>query len=418
MNLLVRSAQIIDTTSPFHNLSKDILIKNGRIEAIEDEIIFDGEVFEAEGLKVSIGWFDLRAHYCDPGDEQREDLVSGTRVAAAGGFTDVALIPNTNPVITGKNNLSYYQKWNRNAVVQLHPMAALTMNCEGKELTEMLDLHNAGAAAFTDGIQPIWHTATMLKGLQYVQKFNGLLINRPEDQLLTSFGQMNEGKTSTLLGLSGMPQLAETIMIERDLKLLEYTGGRLHFALVSSQESVELIKAAQQRGMDVTCDVGINYLKFTEESVGDYDSHLKVNPPYRTEKDRLALIQAVKDGTISAIVSDHLPFDEERKKLEFDLAAFGTPNQQTFYAVLNDVFGEDALELLPLFTTSPRKLLGLPSPQLAVGEEACITLFNDDTWVFDSKTNQSKSVASPLFGANMAGRVLGIVNQGQLLLNS
>lgn len=417
MNLLIRSAQIKSPSSSFHNLTKDIRIENGVIQEIEDNISFEGEVITSEGLKVSPGWFDLRAHYCDPGDEHREDLASGTRVAAAGGFTDVALLPNTNPVISGKNNLSYYQKWNRSSAVQLHPMAALTLNCEGKELTEMIDLNATGAVAFTDGIKPIWHTDVMLKGLQYVQKFNGLLINRPEDQWLTAFGHMNEGKTSTLLGLSGMPKLAETIMIERDLKLLEYTGGRLHFALVSTHESIELIKAAKKKGLNVTCDVGINYLKFTEEAVGDYDSCLKVNPPYRTEEDRMALMNAVKDGTINAIVSDHLPFDEERKKLEFDLAAFGTSNQQAFYAVLIDVFGNEADDLLPLFTSAPRELLGLSSPQIAIGEEACLTLFNDQSWNFDASSNQSKSVASPYFGQTMKGKVMGVLNNGQLLMN-
>lgn len=281
----------------------------------------------------------------------------------------------------------------------------------------MIDLNASGAVAFTDGVKPIWHTDVMLKGLQYVQKFNGLLINRAEDQWLTAFGHMNEGKTSTLLGLSGMPKLAETIMIERDLKLLEYTGGRLHFTLVSTQEGIELIKSAQQKGLNVTCDVGVNYLKYNEEAIGDYDSRLKVNPPYRTEQDRLALINAVKDGTVSAIVSDHMPFDEERKKLEFDLAAFGTPNQQTFYAVLIDVFGDQVNELLPLFTSSPRKLLGLSPAQIAVGEEACLTLFSDESWTFDAASNRSKSVASPLFGKTLSGRVLGVVNNGQFVMN-
>lgn len=417
MEFLIRSAQIIDESSPLHLSKQDILISGGIITKIDDHIDFNGEVISANNLMVSVGWFDMRAHYQDPGNEHKEDLESGCAVAAAGGFTDVLLLPNTQPVNSTKNGISYYLKWNKGSVVQLHPMAAVTLGCEGKELTEMIDLHTAGAVAFGDGLKPIWHTDIMLKGLQYLQKFDGLLINKPEDEMLTAFGHMNEGKASTLMGLKGMPTLAESIMIERDLKLLEYAGGKLHFSMVSSKESIKLIREAKERGLKVTCDTGINYLRFVDEDLSDYDTNLKVNPPYRTEADRAALIAAVEDGTIDCLVSDHIPHDEESKKLEFDLADFGSSNQQTFYSVLFEVFGDKAINYLPLVTSHPRNLLKQETPAIQEGSEACLTIFNHEEWTFDSKANLSKSVASPLLGKRIGGKVIGIVNQGQFILN-
>ena len=417
MEFLIRSAQILDTHSSHHLSKRDILISNGKIKSIGTNINFDGEVISAEQLKVSVGWIDMRAHYQDPGNEHKEDLESGSAVAAASGFTDVVLLPNTNPVITSKNSISYYQKWNKHSAVQLHPMAAVSLGCEGKELTEMIDLHTAGAAAFTDGIKPIWHTDIMLKALQYLQKFDGLLINKPEDEMLTAFGHMNEGKVSTLQGLKGMPILAEVVMIQRDLRLLEYAGGRLHFSMVSSKEGLKLIKEAKSKGLNVTCDVGVNYLKFTDEDVDDYDTNLKVNPPYRTNLDRTALIKGIKDGTIDCIVSDHIPQDEESKKLEFDLADFGSSNQQTFYSVFKEALGSDCHQYLSLLTDNPRRILKMDQPKIEEGQVACLTLFNEETWRFDAKSNKSKSVASPFLNKALEGKVIGVVNNGQVVLN-
>ncbi|OEJ99447.1 dihydroorotase [Roseivirga misakiensis] len=418
MEFLIRAAEILQPNTPLHKVKKDILISNGKIAKIEDQIDFDGQIVSAEYLKVSAGWMDMRAHYNDPGIEHKEDLISGTQTALSGGFTDVVLLPNTDPIVSTKNGISYYQRFNESAQVTLHPLAALTIDCEGKEITEMIDLHTAGAVAFSDGLNPVWHTDILLKGLQYLQKFDGLLINKPEDKLLTSFGHMNEGEVSTMLGLKGMPVLSETVMIQRDLSLLAYAGGKIHFSLISSAESVELIREAKAQGLRVTCDVGVNYLKYTDADLSDYDTNLKVNPPYRTETDRLTLIAAVKDGTIDVVVSDHTPHDEECKKLEFDLADFGSTNQQTFYSVMLEVFGDDLDALIDRFSTMPREILGLENSQIAVGNDACLTLFNPSTqWTFDAKTNNSKSVASPLFNSELNGSVVGVVNKGSLFLN-
>ena len=316
MEFLIRQAEIIHPSSIFHKTKKDILIVNGIIKSISDLIDFEGTVLSSPNLKVSLGWMDTRANYCDPGMEHKEDLESGANLAMSSGFTDVAILPNTNPVISNKNALSYFKRFNKISSVQLHPIAALTENCEGKELTEMIDLQNSGAKAFSDGTNPIWHSNVFIKGLQYLQKFDGLLIDRPEDKYLTSYGQMNEGKTSTYLGIRGIPYLAESLSIYRDLKLLEYAGGKLHLSLISTKEGIDLIRNAKSKGLNVTCDVGVNYLRFEDSDLNYYDTNLKVNPPYRLQSDREALIEGLFDGTVDFIVSDHLPQDVESKKLQ------------------------------------------------------------------------------------------------------
>jgi len=419
MEFLIRAAEILHPDSPLHKSTKDVLISNGKIKQIADGIDFDGQVISADDLKLSIGWFDMRAHYNDPGFEHKEDIDSGIQTALSGGFTDVALLPNTNPVVCTKNGVSYYQKHNKLSSVNLHPIAAVTIDCQGKELTEMIDLHHAGAVAFSDGLKTIWHTDILLKALQYLQKFDGLLMNRPEDQHLTAFGHMNEGQVSTVLGLKGMPALSESLMIQRDLNLLEYAGGKIHFSLVSTKESVELIRSAKANGLKVTCDVGVNYLKFTDQDLEEYDTNLKVNPPYRLEEDRQSLIQAVLDGTIDTVVSDHNPHDEEGKKLEFDLADFGSSNQQSFYSIINEALGDNLYEVINRFTTQPREILGIEVPKIEEGAEACLTLFSHKKrWTFNAQTNNSKSVASPVFGKMLEGSVIGTINKGQLHLNN
>ena len=360
----------------------------------------------------------MRAQFNDPGLEHKEDLETGTKAAAAGGFTDVMILPNVDPVVVGKNAIGYYQKWNRNSPVTIHPTAAISLGTKGEELTEMIDLHTAGAVAFTDGINPIWHTDILLKSLQYVQKFNGLVINRPEDKMLTAFGNMNEGEVSTTLGMKGMPALAEEVMIKRDLQLLEYAGGKIHFSMISSAGSVALIKEAKKKGLNVTADVGAHHLIFNETALSDFDTNYKVNPPFRTEKDRKALVKAVRDGIIDVVVSDHQPHDEECKKLEFDLADFGIIGLQTYYSILLKAFGDDTDDLLEKSNQRATEILNLRPKAIAEGEEASLTIYSPESeWSFDSETNNSKSDNSPFFGKELTGKVLGIVNKGELVLN-
>lgn len=419
MEFLIRAALIVDSNSPHNHSSKDLLIRNGVIAKIADSIEFNGDIIEANGLRVSPGWLDMRAHYTDPGLEHKEDLDTGCATAAAGGFTDVLLLPNTLPVADNKNAVSHYAKWSRTSAVNLHVAGAVTKGCEGKELTDMIDLHHAGAGAFTEGNAPVWHTNIMLKTLQYLQKFDGVLINRPEDQMLTAFGVMHEGEVSTRLGMKGMPAISEEVMIQRDLRLLEYTGGKVHFSLISTEEGVALIRDAKARGLNVTADVGVHHLLFEDSALTSYDTNLKVNPPFRLGSDRQALVAGVLDGTIDAIVSDHQPQDQESKKLEFDLAEFGIIGQQSFYSALCSVFGAKTDDVLEKVFATPRAILGMEELRIEEGANACLTLFSPElNWRYDKTTNTSKSEASPFMGQRLSGKVLGIVNKGQRLINT
>lgn len=419
MEFLIRAALIVDRNSPYHNLLQDILIQNGVIARVGDQIDFEGEIIEAKGLRVSPGWMDMRAHYSDPGMEHKEDLETGSASAAAGGFTDVLLLPNTQPTVDNKNAVGHYQKWSKGAVVNLHVAGAVTKGCEGKELTDMIDLYHAGARAFTEGMLPVWHTNIMLKTLQYLQKFDGVLMNRPEDTMLTAFGAMHEGEVSTRLGMKGIPAISEHVMIQRDLQLLEYTGGKIHFSLISTAGGVELIRKAKAQGLKVTADVGVHHLLFKDTDLKDYDTNLKVNPPFRLTADKEALIAGVLDDTIDVIVSDHQPQDQESKKLEFDLAEFGITGQQSFYSSLLSVFGDRTDEVLSKVSQAPRSILGMEKHTIAEGKQACLTLYSPElTWTYDKSSNTSKSEASPFLGQTLKGQVVGIVNGHEPVLNS
>jgi dihydroorotase len=415
MNILLREVKILDPASSHHNKVVNVLIKNGAIHSIDKNEHKADETIEGKGMLLSPGWFDMKAHFNDPGLEHKEDIESGCLTAASGGFTGVALLPNNQPVTQTKGNVSYIKSKSQAYLTDLYPYAAVTIDTKGEDLTEMLDLHAAGAIAFTDGEKPIWHTDIMLKSLIYLQKIDGLLINQAEDQLLTRFGSMNEGVTSTILGLKGMPALAEQLMIKRDLDLLEYAGGKIHFGNISSKESVNLIKKAKKKGMNVTCDVSIHHLMHTEESVLTYDANYKINPPLRTEEDRKALVKGLIDDTIDAIVSAHSPHDEESKKLEFDKADFGISGLQTLLPSLLSLRDEiEPKQWIGKLTSAPRQILKLDASQIEEKQIANLTLFNPKSkWILNDSTNHSKSRNSPYFNKELKGKVTAVFNNNQ-----
>ena len=279
----------------------------------------------------------------------------------------------------------------------------------------MIDLHHAGAVAFSDGIHPIWHTDILLKSLQYLQKFNGLLINLPEDTRLNLFGTMNEGVNSTMLGMKGMPKLSEALIVQRDLELSQYAGGRLHFTNISSERSVAMIKAAKKRGLEVSCDIAAFQTAFDDSALSGFDTNFKVNPPFREKKDNKALIKGLQEGTIDVIVSSHIPQDEESKKLEFDLADFGIISLQTVAHNLSVLSDSVDMELLiKAVSHNPRKLLHLPVPAIKEGEHANLTLFDPaHEWVLDSKSNKSRSKNSPFWSKTIKGKAVAVFNQGK-----
>jgi dihydroorotase len=414
MKILIQSPQIIDANSPFHKKEKNVLINNGRIAEIGDKNYSADKVIKAEGMKLSVGWFDLGTFVGDPGLEHKEDLDSVARASAAGGFTEIAVLPNTAPSVQSKNEISYITQGNDNRLVQIHALASVTKNNKGEELTEMIDLHSAGAVAFTDGLKSIWHTDILLKSLQYLQKFDGVLIDHPEDNWLTLFGQMHEGINSTMLGLKGIPRIAEEIAIGKNLELLAYAGGRLHFSRISSGKSVELLRAAKKK-LKVSCDIAAYQPLLDDSTLTSFDTNYKVNPPLREKADNDALIKALKDGTIDLLCSGHLPHEEESKKLEFDHADFGMINLQTFASnlvALSKWIDYDVL--IEKVTTAPRAILKREIPKIDIEEKANLTLFDPDkSWMLDDKTNFSKSRNSPWYGKKITGKVAAIFNNNK-----
>ena len=414
MKILIQAAEILDPDSPFHQKQKNILIHNGRIASIGDKNLAADKVIKAEGMMLSPGWFDLGTFIGDPGLEYKEDLDSGTRGAAAGGFTEIAVLPNTVPCVQTKNEISYLVRGNADRLVQIHPLASVTLGNKGEELTEMIDLHTAGAVGFTDGLKPIWHTDIFLKSLQYLQKFDGVLIDHPEDYWLNLFGQMHEGVNSTRLGLKGMPRIAEEIVIGKNLELLQYAGGRLHFARVSTPRSLELIRSAKKKHR-VSCDVTAYQALLDDNLLSDFDTNYKVNPPLRERADNEAIIKALRDGTIDVLTSGHMPQDEESKNLEFDRAEFGIISLQTFCANLVSLSKSvDWDVLIHKVTAGPRKVLSLDSPHIEEGALANLTLIDPALkWVLNDESNYSKSKNSPWYGKELTGKAVAVFNEGK-----
>ncbi|MCR6640649.1 MAG: dihydroorotase [Sporocytophaga sp.] len=420
MKILLKSAEIIDKNSPYHFQKKNIIIVDGKIEKIGDSEETADIVLESPNLKVSPGWFDLRASIKDPGSEHKEDIHSATRAAASGGFTGMVCMPNTKPVLQTKDLVEYISNRSANKITSVYPVAAVTVDNKGEEITEMIDLHKAGAIAFSDGNKPIWHSDVLLKTLQYLQSFNGLLLVHAEDKYVSMYGQMNEGFTSTLLGLKGLPKLAEEIIVERDLRILRYTGGKIHFSHVSSPRSLELIKQAKAEGLNVTSDITAYNLALDDTLLTSFDTNLKVNPPLRSREDVDAFWNYLRDGVIDAIVSDHNPQDEESKNLEFDLAEFGMIGLESVFSIVNTIKRDISLEtLLDKISFAPRRILGLPQPVIKEGELAEITIFDSEKeWEFTKNDIKSKSKNTPFVGWKFKGKPLAVVNKGMYFINN
>lgn len=415
MKILIQSATISDPNSSHHLKKKNILIQNGRIVEITSKKIAADKVIEAEGMILSTGWIDLGTFVGDPGLEYKEDLDSAGKAAASGGFTEIVMLPNTVPTVQSKNEVNYITKGNDNRLVQIHPIGAVTLKNAGEELTEMIDLNASGAVAFSDGLKPVWNTDILLKSLQYLQKFDGLLINHPEDIWLNMFGQMNEGKNSTILGLKGMPKIAEDLAVGRDIELLGYSGGRLHFSRLSSAKALDLVRAAKKKKLNLTCDIAAYQALLDDSLLEDFDTNYKVNPPLREKADLDALIAGLKDGTIDVLTSGHLPQDTESKVLEFDHADFGIINLQTFASQLASLSKYvDVHDLITKVTMTPRKLLKLPIPTIEEDERANLTLFSpNEKWIFTEESNRSKSKNSPWLGKGIVGKAKAVFNNSK-----
>lgn len=419
MTLLIKQATIVDSRSKYNGQTVNIFIENGVIKIIGSEYYSAETEIDAKGAFVSIGWFDMRTSLCDPGLEHKETLLTGTNAAMAGGFTGIACLPDTKPIIQNKDTISYIKSSTKDFLVDVFPIAALTHDLKGEELSEMMELQQAGAVAFTDGNNPVWHSGVLVRALQYLQPINGLIIQHAEEKKLTQYGQMNEGVTSTYLGLKGIPAIAEELMISRDIELLQYAEGKIHFSRISTKGSVELIRQAKKKGLHITCDVAVPNLVFDDGVLTTFDSNYKVNPPLRTTEDIKVLWKGLEDGTIDVIVTDHCPQDEESKNLEFDQAEFGMTGLETaFSALLKAMPSKFAIEnLIEKISISPRQILGLSVPKIAEGELANLTIFSEDMeWGYDTATMKTKSKNSPFLNQILVGKALAVVNNNQVFI--
>ncbi len=417
MNILIKSAKIIDKQSDFHNSNQDILIENGIITDIGTALNNPNNYKEIalENLHISQGWFDSSVSFGEPGLEERETIENGLKTAALSGFTTVALNANNNPVTASNAAVVFVNAKAQGHAVNVLPIGALTVKSEGKDLAELYDMSTAGAVAFYDYKKPISNPNLMKIALQYASNFNGLVCSFPQENLIAGPGVMNENTTSTYIGLKGIPALAEHLQITRDLALLEYTEGKLHIPTISTAKSVVLIREAKQKGLDVTCSVAIHNLFFTDEALADFNTNFKVLPPLRTETDRLALIEAVKDGTIDMVTSDHNPIDVEHKKVEFDHAKNGTIGLESAFGALHTLFN---LETTITLLTKGGSRFGKTSTPIKVGNQANISLFNPDVNdSFTSKNIISKSKNAIFENETLKGKVFGIIANNTALLN-
>ena len=414
MNVLIKSATIIDSKSDFHNQTVDILIEKGIITNISKRITNPNKYKEIrlENLHVSQGWFDSSVCFGEPGYEERETITNGLKVAARSGFTAVALNANTNPVADTNADITFVKSRANGNAVDLLPIGALTSESKSTDLAELYDMQSAGAVAFSDYKKPISNPNLMKIALQYADTFGGLVCSYPQDNKIAGNGVMNEHVTSTTIGLKGIPALAEELQIARDLFILEYTGGKLHIPTISTSKSVSLIREAKAKKLDVSCSVAIHNIFFTDEELETFNTNFKVLPPLRTSKDVEALISGLKDGTIDMVTCDHNPLDVELKKVEFDRATPGTIGLESAFGAINTVFPtKTSVKLL----TKGKERFGFDSVSVNIGNKPNITLFNPDAkYIFSTSDIYSKSKNSIFEEAELKGKAYGIIANGKV----
>ncbi|PKA84055.1 dihydroorotase [Ulvibacter sp. MAR_2010_11] len=417
MNILLKSAAIVDSTSKHHLKKRDILIENGTIKKIAASIVNTKQVKEVSllNLHVSQGWFDSSVSFGEPGFEERETINNGLKTAAYSGFAHVAVNANTFPVTDSKGNIKFLKSKAEGNAVSLYPIGALTMGSKGVDLAELFDMKNEGALSFYDYKKPIENANLLKIALQYAQNFDGLVQSFPYEKSVSRNGMVNEELNSTLLGLKGIPSLAEELQITRDLYLLEYTGGKLHIPTISTKKAVALIKEAKKKGLNVTCSVAVSNLFLTDDALESFDTNYKLLPPLRTSEDTKALLKGLKEGTIDGVTSDHDPIDIERKKTEFDHADFGSIGLESCFGALNKVSGfETAVAAL----TGLKKVFGVKPAPIEEGKNANITLFNPEiNWTFSEKDIISSSKNAALLHCKLKGKAYGIYANKKLAVN-
>ena len=416
MKLIIRDAKIIDSKSPFHNKTVDILIVDGFIKKMGTSLPNPDKADEIQldNLHVSQGWFYSSVSLGEPGFEDRETITNGLTVAAKSGFTAIALQPNSFPSIDNQSQVNFVLNKALGFATQLYPIGALSKESAGKDMAELYDMKKAGAVAFGDYNKSLENANLLKIALQYVQDFDGLILAFSQDENIKGNGVANEGIVSTRLGLKGIPNLAEELQVARNLFLLEYTGGKLHIPTISTEKSVQLIKAAKADGLNVSCSVAVHHLILTDEKLEGFDTRYKVAPPLRTDADRKALLTGIKEGTIDMITSDHNPMDIEHKKMEFDGAKNGTIGMESAFGALMTVL---PLETIIDKLTTGKSRFGIDIQIINEGSKANITLFDPEPKsIFTKSSILSKSKNSAFLETEIKGKVYGIVNQGILIL--
>lgn len=411
---IIKNIKIVDPRSKWNGQVVSIEIENGTIKQISKSELTGQLLIDGKGKVATIGWMDIGVGCGDPGLEFKEDIYSVCKAASKGGYTEIVLSPTTSqPIIQSKESVQYIINKSKDELVKVYPMGALTLNNKGEELTEMIDMHRSGAISFTDGVKPVWHSDVLLRGLLYLQPLNATLLVHAEDKYLSHGGQMNEGKVSTTLGFKGLPKLSEEIIVERDLSILAYTGGKLHFSDLSSPKSFELVKDAKKKGMEVTCSIAAYNLVLDETLLTGFDTNFKLNPPLRNKKDVDKFWKFVFDNTIDVITSAHTPQDIESKKLEYDMAEFGAIGLETTLGALNKVYPME--QWIDKVTVNPRAILGIEVPTIAESSKANLTIIDlEQTYVYEEKNIVSKSKNSPFINSNLKGKVIATINQNKI----
>lgn len=410
MSILFKGLRIINLNGSEE--SKDYVFDNGEfiVSSSSKTSKFDQEI-NATGWILSPGWIDLRCGIGEPGYEYKESIESLAESLLSSGFSAAVILPNTDPVIQSKGDVDFVLNRAKRYTPEFLIQGAVTRNTDGENLTEILDMHHqSGVSIFGEGVKPLANGDRYMKILQYLQKFNGVLFDHAYDPLLAIFGHMHEGENSTMLGVKGIPNLAEDVAIQRNLEIIRYTGGRVHFQTINTAKGVNLIREAKAEGLNVTADISIYQLIFADGDLMDFDPNLKVLPPFRGDVDRAALIEGVKDGTIDAFVSNHQPEDRDSKFMEFDLANFGMVGLQAFLPAL--VLLEKELGwalLLEKITAGPKRILPHKLTQ-------SWTIFDPEAvWTYDDKSNKSLSSNSPWYGKKLKGQVKYVIQKGQLI---
>ena len=416
MNFLLKAATVIDPMSPYHNQTVDILIEKGIITDINPIIKSNKNIEEIrlENLHVSQGWFDSSVSFGEPGYEERETILNGLNVAAKSGFTSIAVNPNTFPVTDTSASIGFLNNKAFDNAVSLYPIGALTIESKGVDMAELFDMQKAGAIAFGDYKKAIQNPNLLKIALLYAQNFDGLVMSFPQDNDIAGKGMVNEEEQSTLLGLKGIPALAEELQVARDLFLLEYTGGKLHIPTISTKKSVQLLREAKNKGLQVTCSTSVHHISLTDSELKSFDSNYKVLPPLRTQKDVESLLEGIEDGTIDMITSDHQPMDIEHKKVEFDNAQYGTIGLESAFGVLNNAVGiEKAIHLL----TNGKTVFGIEKSKIDIENKANLSLFDPEgSTTFEEKDILSTSKNSTMLGKKIRGTAYGIIANGKIVL--